>query len=200
MIRCDGEKIMLAKRSLELLLLLVLSTVPAIASARVSSNIASPASAQQFSEPEWIAILQEIKVFANAQISVRDAIVAEKRAKGAKTVDVSFDGRGEQLAYRVKAYRHGQVWQGTVDASTGEIGEEIERPVSMLDAKDKVELAGFRTAAIDLSEVVPIAEKCGEGKAVSAGLEVENGRGAEERSDAQCVRGIAGHGQRRPLP
>ena len=49
-------------------------------------------------------------------------------------------------------------------------------PVSTLDAKDKTELAGFRTAGVDLSDVVPIAEKYGNGKAVSAGLEKENGR------------------------
>ena len=53
---------------------------------------------------------------------------------------------------------------------------EIVTPVSKLDAKDKIELVGFRTAGIDLSDVVPLAEKYGEGKAVSAGLEEENGR------------------------
>jgi uncharacterized membrane protein YkoI len=81
------------------------------------------------------------------------------------------------LAYRVKAYRHDEVWQGTVDATTGKIvGEEIVTPVSTLNAKDRIELAGFRAARIDLSDVVPIAEEYGDGKAVSAGLEEENGR------------------------
>ena len=96
---------MLAKRSAKLLLLLVLSTVPALALARASSDTMIPTSAQ-FSELEWAA-LQEIKVLANAQISVRDAIeIAQKRAAGAKAVDVSFDGQADRLAYRVKTYRH----------------------------------------------------------------------------------------------
>jgi uncharacterized membrane protein YkoI len=81
------------------------------------------------------------------------------------------------LAYRVKTYRHDEVWQGTVDATTGKIvGEEIVTPVSTLNAKDRIELAGFRAARTDLSDVVPIAEEYGDGKAVSAGLEEENGR------------------------
>jgi uncharacterized membrane protein YkoI len=172
------EEIMLAKKSAELFLLLVLSTVPTLALARASSEPVTPTSAQQFSEAEMAAIFQEIKVFANAKISVRDAIeIAEKRATGAKAVDVSFDGQADRLAYRVKAYRHDEVWEGTVDATTGKIvGEEIVTPVSTLSAKDRIELAGFRAARIDLSDVVPIAEEYGDGKAVSAGLEEENGR------------------------
>jgi len=167
----------LARKSAELLLLLVLSTIPTFALARASSEPVNPTSAKQFSEAEMAAILQEIKVFANAQISVRDAIeIAEKRATGAKAVDVSFDGQADRLAYRVKAYRHDQIWEGTVDATTGKIvGEEIVMPASTLSAKDRIELAGLRAARIDLSDV-PIAEEYGDGKAVSAGLEEANGR------------------------
>ena len=65
---------MLAKKSAELLLLLLLSTIPTLALARASSEPVTPTSAQQFSDAEMAAILQEIKVFANARISVRDAI------------------------------------------------------------------------------------------------------------------------------
>ena len=81
---------MFAKRTAELLLLLVLSTIPALTPAKASINIAIPNSARPFSESKWAAILQEIKVFANAKISVRDAIeIAEKRSRDAKAVDVS---------------------------------------------------------------------------------------------------------------
>jgi uncharacterized membrane protein YkoI len=169
---------MFTKRYAELALLLVLSAFPTLTPAWASNHTAIPSSAEKFSEPEMAEILHEIKVFANAKISVRDAIkIAEKRAAGTKAVDVSFDARADRMAYRVKTYRYGQVWQGTIDASTGEIvGEEIETPVSALDPKDKVELADFKMAGVDLSDVVPIAEKYGVGKAVSAGLEEENGR------------------------
>jgi uncharacterized membrane protein YkoI len=166
------------KKFAELSILLALSIVPMSALARVSSDPAKPTHAEQFSESDRAAIFQEIKVFSNARISVRDVIaIAEKRAVGAKVVDVSFDGHADRLAYRVKTYQHDEIWEGTIDAATGKIiGTEIVTPVSALDAKDKVELADFRTAGIDLSDVVPIAEKYGSGKAVSAGLEEENGK------------------------
>lgn len=167
-----------AKRYAKLLLLLVLSATPASAPARASINAATPTSAPTFSDQEWAAILREIKVFANAKISVRDAIeIAENRSNGAKAVDVSFDGQADRMAYRVKTYRRDEVWQGTVDASTGKIfGEEIVAPISTLDAKDKIELAGFRTVGVNLYDVLSIAERFGHGKAVSAGLDEDNGR------------------------
>ena len=169
---------MFTKRYAELLLLLVLSATPTLTPARASINTAIPNSARPFSESKWAAILQEIKIFANAKISVRDAIeIAEKRSRDAKAVDVSFDGQADRMAYRVKTYRHDEVWQGTIDASTGQIlGEEVVTSISTLDAKDKIELAGFRTAGVNLYDVLSIAERFGNGKAVSAGLEEENGR------------------------
>jgi uncharacterized membrane protein YkoI len=169
---------MFAKRTAELLLLLVLSATPTLTPARASIESAIPNSAQPLSESEWAAILRETKVFAHAKISVRDAIqIAEKRSPDAKAVDVSFDGRADRMAYKVKTYRHDEVWQGTIDASTGEIlGEEVLTPISRLDAKDKIELASFRTVGVNLYDVLSIAERFGNGKAVSAGLEEENGR------------------------
>ncbi|WP_426418941.1 PepSY domain-containing protein [Bradyrhizobium genosp. A] len=168
---------MFVKKAAELVLLLVVSTVSTFTLARASSSDTSPTSTEQSRDAEWAVNFQEIEVFADAHISVQNAIeIVEKRAIGAKAVAASFDGGPERLAYKVKAYRHGQIWQGTVDASTGEIREEIERPISALDAKDKVELVDFRAAGINLSDAVAIAENCGEGKAVSAGLEHENGR------------------------
>ena len=169
---------MFAKRYAELLLLLVLSATPTLTPARASINTAIPNLDRPFSESKWAAILQEIKVFSNAKISVRDAIeIAERRSPDAKAVDVSFDGQADRMAYRVKTYRHDEVWQGTVDASTGKIlGEEVVTPISTLDAKDKAELASFRTAGVNLYDVLSIAERFGNGKAVSAGLEEENGR------------------------
>jgi uncharacterized membrane protein YkoI len=169
---------MFAGKFAELSILLALSIVPVSALARESSDTTNPALAQPSSEPDSAAIFQEIMLFSNVRISVRDVIaLAEKRAVGAKAVDVSFDGQADRLAYRVKTYRPDEIREATIDAATGDIiGAEIVTPVSALDVKDKVELAGFRTAGIDLSDVVPIAEQYGSGKAVSVGLEEENGK------------------------
>jgi uncharacterized membrane protein YkoI len=161
-----------------LLVLLILSILPMSTRARESNGTTTPTPAQDFNESERAAVLQEIRIFANAQLSVRDVIkIAEARASGAKVVDVSFDGRADRLAYRVKAYLNDEISTVTIDASTGKtIGDAVVTPVSALDVKDKIELAGFSTAVIDLSDVVSVAESYGSGKAVSVGLDEENGK------------------------
>ena len=161
-----------------LLVLLILSILPMSTRARESNGTTTPTPAQDFNESERAAVLQEIRVFANAQLSVRDVIkIAEARASGAKVADVSFDGRADRLAYRVKAYLNDEISTVTIDASTGKtIGDAVVTPVSALDVKDKIELAGFSTAVIDLSDVVSVAESYGSGKAVSVGLDEENGK------------------------
>jgi uncharacterized membrane protein YkoI len=169
---------MFIERIAMLLMLSGLSVFPMPALAHESEGAAKSAPAHDFSESERTAIFQEIKVFANVPISVRDVIkIAEGRASGAKVVDVSFDGGDGRLAYKVKTYLNDEISAVTIDASTGKtIGDALVTPVSALDAKDRVELAGFRTAVIDLSDVVPIAEAYGSGKAVSVGLDEENGK------------------------
>jgi uncharacterized membrane protein YkoI len=168
---------MLMKIFAALLMLLILSILPMSTLARESNGTTTATSAQDFNESERAAIVQEIKVFANVQISVRDAIKIAERVSGAKVVDVSFDGQADRLAYRVKTYQHDEILAVTIDASTGKtIGDAVVTPVSALVAKDKIELAGFGTAVIDLSDVVSIAEAYGSGKAVSVGLDEENGK------------------------
>lgn len=169
---------MFTTRFAGVLLLLALAAIPSSTPARASMDSGSPTSAPSFSDQEWAAILREIKVFANAKVSVRDAIeIAETRSHGARAVDVSFDGQADRMAYRVKTWRNDELWQGTIDASTGQIfGEEVVTSVSTLDTKDKDELAGFRTAGVNLYDVLSIAERLGKGKAVSAGLEEDDGR------------------------
>jgi uncharacterized membrane protein YkoI len=169
---------MFAKRFTELALAIALSTIPISVLARKFSDTTKPALAQQQTEADRAAIFQEIKVFANVQFSVREVIaIAEKRAVGAKVVDISFDGQAGRFAYSVKSYVHDEISAVMIDASTGTtIGDAIVTPVSALDVKDKIELAGFGTAVVDLSDAVSIAELYGSGKAVSVGLDEENGK------------------------
>jgi uncharacterized membrane protein YkoI len=157
---------MFAKRFAGLVLATALSTVPFTVLAREFSEIPEPALAQQQGESDRASIVQEIKVFANVNISVREVIaIAEKRAVGAKVVDVGFDGQADRLAYKVTTFRQGEISAFTIDASTGTVnGNPIVTPVSTLNAKDKIALAGFNAAGIDLSDVVPIAEHTGPAK------------------------------------
>jgi uncharacterized membrane protein YkoI len=139
---------------------------------------ATSALAQRAPEPDVLSTEKEIKSFETVKVSLAEAIrVAAKKHKDAKVVDVSFDSQAGQLAYKVKTYQDNNVWEGAVDAWTGQIiGEGITTPVSKLDEEDKLELAGLQKAAIDLSAATALAEEKGSGKAISAGLEETNGR------------------------
>ena len=132
--------------------------------------------AQRTTEP--VPSEKEIKLFEKTKLSLAEAIaVAANKHKNAKVVDVSFDSRGGQLAYKVKTYQDNSVWEGAVDAWTGQIiGDGTTTRVSKLDDEDKLELAGLQKASIDLATATARAEEKGSGKAISAGLEETNGR------------------------
>ncbi len=96
----------------------------------------------------------------------------ERRGAGAKVVDLSFDGSTSHPAYGVKVLLNGELWEGTIDASTGvAVGSGSTTPVSRLGEENQTTLAAFSASGINLSETVAIAEQYGSGKAVSAGLQ-----------------------------
>ena len=140
--------------------------------------VATSAFAQHTPEPDVVPTEKEIKSFEAAKVSLAEAInIAAKRHKDAKVVDVSFDSQAGQLAYKVKTYQDNNVWEGAVDAWTGQIiAEGTTTPVSKLDEEDQLELVGLQKASIDLSTATALAEEKASGKAISAGLEEVNGR------------------------
>jgi uncharacterized membrane protein YkoI len=138
--------------------------------------------AQRTPEPDVVPTEKELKSFEAAKVSLAEAIkIAAKKYRDAKVVDVSFDSQAGQLAYKVKTYQDNNVWEGAVDAWTGQIiGEGTTTPVSKLDEEDQLELAASLKASIDLAAATAVAEEAGSGKAISAGLEETNGRIAYE--------------------
>src|SRR5260370_35651310 len=103
---------------------------------------ATSAFAQRAPEPDVVPTEKEIKSFEAAKVSLAEAInIAAKRHKDAKVVDVSFDSQAGQLAYKVKTYQDNNVWEGAVEAWTGQkIGEGQTPPVYNLDEEDQLEL------------------------------------------------------------
>ena len=139
---------------------------------------APPAFAQRAAEPDVIPGQKEIMAFEKAKISLAQAIkIAAQKHKDARVVDVSFDSQSDQLAYKVKTYQANEIWEGAIDAWTGEmLGDGTTTPVSKLDEEDKLELAGLLRASIDLAKATALAEEKGSGKAISAELEETNGQ------------------------
>jgi uncharacterized membrane protein YkoI len=139
---------------------------------------ATSALAQRAQEPDVPPTEKEIKSFEKVKVSLAEAIrIAAKKYKDARVVDVSFDSQEGQLAYKVKTYQGNFVWEGAIDAWTGQIiGEGQITPVSKLDEEDQLELAGLQKASLDLSAATALAEEKGAGKAISASIEETNGR------------------------
>jgi uncharacterized membrane protein YkoI len=110
-------------------------------------------------------------------LTVTGAIsLAEGHEAGAVVVDVSFEPQGSRALYQVRTYKDGRVWDGTIDATTGQIvGEGITTSESALDDEDKSELAGLRGAKSTLADAVAAAEQHGGGIATNAGIEQVRG-------------------------
>ena len=138
---------------------------------------ATPALAQGAPEPDVAPTEKALKAFEKAKVSLAEAIeIAAKQHRDAKVVDVSFDGESDQLTYKVTTYQDNKVWEGSVDAWTGEvIGKGTTTPVSKLEEEDQLELAGLLKASLDLAAATALAEERASGKAISAALEANSG-------------------------
>ena len=146
---------------------------------------ATPVPAAQLNAPAAKQVIKaahasktELKAFDRVNISITSAIAAaEKHAKGGPVIDASFDAGNGKPVYKVKTYRSNSVWEGIVDAQSGQvIGVGKTTQESQLDQEDKAELAGLQHATATLAQAVDTAEKRGAGKAISAGLEESNGK------------------------
>jgi len=158
---------------------------PALLSALLMS--ATPVLAAQ-SEMHAAAAGQEIKAepankadlnaFSQAKVSIASAIAAADKHSGkGKVIDVSFDAGNGKPIYKVKTYQNNSVWEGVVDAQSGQvIGVGKTTQQGLLDQEDKAELAGLQQATATLAQAVDTAEKQLSGKAISAGLEETKGQ------------------------
>jgi uncharacterized membrane protein YkoI len=118
----------------------------------------------------------QLKAFEQARIAVGDAISTVERQSRGKAVDISFALDHGKRIYRVKTYQNGAVWEGTLDATTGAlIGHGKTTNEARLDAEDRAEIAGLKTARTSLAEAVVNVQTQLGGKAFDAGLEQKGG-------------------------
>ncbi|PZA12776.1 hypothetical protein DNX69_07145 [Rhodopseudomonas palustris] len=103
--------------------------------------------------------------------------LVEKSLPGTRVYDLNLSDDGAAPYFEVKAERGGSVWTVIIDAATRKIlRAQAEMPISELGPEVQRELAGLRRARMQLSEAVVIAEKLGRGRAISAGLHLNNGK------------------------
>lgn len=119
----------------------------------------------------------EIQAFENAKVSLSDAISAAEKHTQGKAMDAAFADYNGGPAYQVKTFQHDAVWDGIIDATSGEIiGEGETTSESDLDRDDKAELAAFKTAGHTLLQALKAAEEHAGGKAIDGGLEEVDGK------------------------
>lgn len=155
---------------------LLSTTMPPFATAQVFAAVStrSVSGEEKQSSP---TLQDEIAAFSQMSVSAREGIAAvEEHLSGSKVVDISFDGSQDVPVYRVKAFRRGQIWSGTVDASTRSVVLDDSMPVVQLDGSERDNVKDIKRAEFDLSDAVTVAEKYGKGKAISAGLSRADGR------------------------
>jgi uncharacterized membrane protein YkoI len=150
---------------------LLLSATPILA-----AQLNAPAAKQEIKAAHTSKT--ELKAFDQVKVPITSAIsVADKHVSGSKVIDASFDAGDGKPVYKVKTYQNNSVWEGTIDAQSGQvIGVGTTTQESQLDQEDKAELAGLQHATTTLAQAVDTAEKRGAGKAISAGLEETNGK------------------------
>ena len=156
-----------------LLSALLFSAAPVLAA---QPEVQVPAAEQEINTEHASEV--ELKAFSQVKVALAAAIAAaNKHTSGGAVVDASFDSGDGKLTYKVKTYQNSSVWEGIVDAASGQVtGVGKTTPESELDEEDKAELAGLKQATTTLAQAVDTAEKYVAGKAMSAGLEETNGK------------------------
>lgn len=145
--------------------LLLLTAAPAMPNA---ANMEPETQSQKISPSKLTA-------FQKAKLSVLDAITAAE-SQG-KVIDVSFSTENGTPIYEVKTYRNNSVWEGRIDASTGQvIGQGKTTPESQLDREDRAELTGIQNAPKSLADAVKAAERHSDAKAMSSAVEETGGK------------------------
>ena len=120
----------------------------------------------------------EIDMFKAAPVSLREAIsIAQNRHGGSRAVDASFDGEAGVATYQIRTQKGDRLWQDAIDAHTGHaINTEAGSTVADLAKSDRELVARLRAVRQQLSDAVVVAERNTRGRAISAGLAVEQGR------------------------
>src|SRR5258705_2788764 len=63
----------------------------------------------------------ELKTFDQVKIPIATAIAAANKHSSGKVIDASFDAGSGKPVYNVKTHQNNSVWEGAVDAQSGQI-------------------------------------------------------------------------------
>lgn len=122
------------------------------------SNVATPPKA-------------DVGPFEHAKLSLTDAIrTAQQQAQG-KTLEARFEMWQGKPAYFVRTCANGQVWEGRIDANSGQlIGQPRTMAASKLGSGLEHDMTALRGAHTSLTQAVSTAEQQQGGKVIMASV------------------------------
>jgi uncharacterized membrane protein YkoI len=162
-LRADNSDASASSQALKSLIALLSSATGASSRSEPEPKAAAPATSKGAELPT-VSVVQAISI-------------AEGREQGAAVLDVSYEPQNGQPFYQIRTAKAGHVWDGLINATTGEVvGRGTTTVESALDDEDKAELNGLKSAKTSLREATVTAERHGGGRAISAGLEEVRGR------------------------
>ena len=146
--------------------------VAALTAAPLSASGAAGATA-----PEVAHIgAADAAAFARAQIPLSKALALAEARSGGKGLDIALTRRAGHLAYSVKTLLADAVWEGSVDAATGNItGKSKVTALAKLDAEDQAEISGLSASKFTLADIVAKVGANGADRIIDAGLEASGG-------------------------
>lgn len=144
--------------------------------AHAANSVGEPAPGGAASEQDARRI--EIDRFRAAPVALREAMsLSQNRHSGSRIVDASFDGEAGIATYRVRAVRGDRLWEEVIDAQSGQIiSTEAMSSVTDLERSDRELLVRLGAVRQELSDAIVVAERNTGGRAISAGLMMEQDR------------------------
>jgi uncharacterized membrane protein YkoI len=125
-----------------------------------------------------LALARKLELVRAAPVSPGQAItIAEKLHPGTKSLRIETDVVMNELVYRVRTARDGQVWASVVSGMSGTAASEPPDSVpAQAGADERRQLAVLQAIGPGMSDAVAVAERSTHGRAVLGELRVEKGR------------------------
>jgi uncharacterized membrane protein YkoI len=161
---------------------LLLAAAPWVLTASaVRADVDHPSGSVSSSSQQLTAFSnEELEAFVGARVGMPEAIATAQKYSRGWVVEANFDVTREAPVYKVRTYANAAIWEGEIDAVSGQVNGAGKRiPVNELDEDDRSELSGVvRVPTASLLQAVTLAENRVSGKVISDEVEEIDGENA----------------------
>ncbi len=113
----------------------------------------------------------DVKPFEQAKLSLTQAIAEAQKEMRGQTLEAQFEVWHGKPAYLIRTYSAHQIWEGRIDANTGEpLGQPQTVSENQISPRVKSDVDAFQNAQTSLTQAVNKAEQQEGGKAIMASV------------------------------